>query len=351
MPKHTRTMTKLSEQELDTAKDIVLKISQEESVDDWLDEKGVTDERLDDLASKELKLFCPVDILRECEASLREPRRGSADRKAALTVLQCLSRQFLANADKWFDAVVLLDAYCCQRPEALQEHSVPIICAALVSILLKQGGVSSHNFALCAGGFESRLLMQSLFYTNALQGPQGLAPEEASFTEDDLHEQEKMILTALRWRVAVPTISEWMASWSQRLNVCSCGTFAQATAPLWQYARYMASLLSWDFPWSSELAPRRVGLGVVSLTWVASGLFSSSDLGLDESSEEASSILPSCPQVPELRGRDMAIFLAVFLLATSTDLETLQEDAHTASVAILASPTIASLAAEVPPAC
>jgi hypothetical protein len=319
---------KISQELFDNAKVVVRTISRQIDVEEHLDLLHASDDIMENLTSAEEKALGPKN----------NDITVAVVRQKMLTLLECLVRKYMPG--KLFDAVLLLDNYCSHKTGALQD-SLPVLCAAVVNLLMKQDNIRFD--ALAAG-----LTQQACWNVDCMLEEQGLAPiYHSTITGPELLAQERLILSSIQWRLTVPTSSEWIRLSGTRLHVLTCSQFVAVTTPLWHYASYLVSMLTSENAATSNFAPRRVAHGTIVITCLVSCLISVPDLvilaDVDAEKEDllSSSLhLPQCPKVDTLQNKKAAIFMAALLEATGSTLDELLEDARVVRAAVLASPTL-----------
>lgn len=178
-------------------------------------------------------------------------------REVALRVLHMMTNSAGLDASRgWFDAVLLVDAYCTapNKSAANVLASMPSTCAAAVALLRKAdasgSGIKAANVAQIAS--KAATCFQSA----------GFAVETAVTVKEMLN-QEQGLLQALQWRVGRPNVGSWLTLLCNRMNIFSRWTCKPTLE--WILTSCLAS--------ASTLVLRRVTYAQMAPKTMANGLF------------------------------------------------------------------------------
>ena len=133
-------------------------------------------------------------------------------------------------------------------------NALPATCAAIISILKKDDN-AGRRFA------ASIFIQRACLFAEFLQ-ELGFENVNTTVTEKDIHAQERRILSALEWRIRVPTIESWMGAFISRFNVFSRGMLQPQLGLVWQHGLLGASRIMIQQAVNPEVPPRVLATGL-----------------------------------------------------------------------------------------
>mmetsp|Transcript_5784 Transcript_5784/g.14743 ORF Transcript_5784/g.14743 Transcript_5784/m.14743 type:complete len:330 (-) Transcript_5784:73-1062(-) len=230
----------------------------------------------------------------------------------------------------WFLAAQLFNKYCRRSPgQAI--GSLPMVCSAIVWILVKADG---RGFMRRMSGFEREeselaAVLLSLSYED-LAGA-------ASITDAERVICERKVMEVLDWRVEEPTYESWISVFSTRLNVMTEDHLQTSFCWIWRRSLSLAGevMLLMDIDDGAELAPQAAARALVSIAAVAAGLLPAQSLrpnwvdAKEWDRAVAQSPLAASAQPCSLDAASQALLLRVVEAATMCDMRLLQDDCKT----------------------
>lgn len=143
--------------------------------------------------------------------------------------IQFLSKLALGVGSDWFNAATLFNASC--GAAGVGMHLLPARCVAVARLILKMNEVSK---------LISQAQLAELFVLNLKE--EGFeAPYEV--TERAILEQEHLILEALDWQIALPSVKSWLSIIAVRFNVLTQDRYAKLLDWAWDHIMRIALIL------------------------------------------------------------------------------------------------------------
>jgi hypothetical protein len=279
-----------------------------------LDQLGASDELLEIWAIAETRSLCPGNLAalhRSCLHHARVPAHGSTRRLAIQLLYEIVSMCFEDDREeKLMKAIVLLDAYCANKESESQTTTLPIFGAALVRLVAKQESNWEKKFA----GFASKLM-------HYLRGTSSSRDE--LITNQGITAMEVHIMEALRGRLSLPTVQEWIALVSVRLNIFTGSKFEGIIMDIRRCSTSLVPSLIYSNAITSDCTPRRVAQGLLVLMC---GQFRVLPSHLFNASEVLS--LQPRPTPCQVCSKDQLVFLVALEHASQSSRAALQRDAQ-----------------------
>jgi hypothetical protein len=286
---------------------------------DALDEQGASDERMLDLKREEAKIFAkqpPLDYFEEDYVGVLALEGNN--RVAAMWMLAHLVEYAGLPEAHLLKAGLLLDMYCLRKPGVLLHTSIPVLCVALVKIIMKVEDSTPSENLLGLATHASNLV-------HRLQ--QGCDQAFQPLSSRELVDQEAAILDALEWNIIMPTVQEWTELTSTRLNIFMFGLLAPMLTPMWDVSSYLAKTLALNCTTTDGFLPSRVAQGLLCISLVAARVLPASIFKL-EFSELACPYLDGRQDAKiAFKPESVEFVLQRLEMASGSDRNALREDA------------------------
>jgi hypothetical protein len=306
----------------------VSEISLTDECQDKLDAQGVSDELISAWSKKE-------------EEVLSRLTSGTTPSSAALplSVRDSIHRfiSYIASTaglpqKSFFEAAALFDIYMAQAESS--EDEIPITCAALVILLLKQdsalAGFSGLTFAMHASQFAKYMVTSGVATEGAIE----------DVTEEMIYARERDILESLGWKIILPTIESWITTFIARFNILTHRRFMTSLEWLWHRAMFGARMLvrwqalSPEYP-PMELAVGLLGLGLVGARLIPLDAIQPCKIALDDWELLYSESQPQGQETECMLPKHQSkMLLELLTVATGTSVEQTKEYCHLAARAM-----------------
>jgi len=329
------------------------KMTVEVQNEDFLDEAALNEDLLDELHAEAVSNQLIRSWVSHEKKVWQEKRvdrsQLSADcREAVLQFMEGLARLTGLSVTAWHVAALLFDQACMAGLSAPCSESaaedLPAAAAAIVLMLRKDECSTTAPRAVDLVAITSQFatfLQSSPASSSVSARPAGSScredaeePEKVSVTASHILDQERQVLTALKWDVFQPSVPTWTDALCKRLDVISHREFKTSLSWVRQQSFMSAQALLMQRPSSSEMPPRRTANGLLCLFLVVARVVPLSIFrppqvtpaeweALFLESKLATTGLPSC----DLSKEKLPVFLRSLLSATGCSPEVLQSDA------------------------
>lgn len=234
------------------------------------------------------------------------------------------------DVSKWFDAVLLFDAYLfttCVRLEA-----IPSACAAVVSLLVKRTKAASGT-KLVKFAFEASQLARWL---------QSLGiPTVAEVHASDVRAQEHAIATALDWRLNLTPVDAWLGAFRTRFSIVTGGRVEPAINWVVERSCFSAGAFLHSKSACAQLSPQQMANGLFCLGLVEARLLPLDAMRLDKFSPQEwdgifarNTDLHEAAKLCALPSAHLSHMLDTLEVATCCSLAVLKRDTYAVALAM-----------------
>lgn len=247
-------------------------------------------------------------------------------RDAALRFMAQVIQQKNMHQGCWFEAAALFDAYCTKATGA-QIEMLPLVCVNCVRLVQKFGSVVPEDARPNWLGFTKQ-------FASWLTAAGYTVPQ---FTEDVLRRCEIQMLQAFSWKVQVPFLEQWSATYAIRFNILSNNSYNASLTWVHNQSMILGRLLIMRQASTTTFNHRDFALGLLCLGLIGARLLPLSTLRPAQMTEAVWASLYTASQpngsVPTCAIATMHVeqILELLQAATNTELDDLKASAESVS--------------------